>query len=103
VGLRVLCFFHSPMSAPPSDLSHALQDLLDELDRLILVGDAGRRRRGIATLSVETLRYLRIGAAGVASGTAAPESLRGIGRTLSEGALPGAPILSCAARVEGLL
>lgn len=93
----------STHSAHSPELHRALEDALSELDRLILVGDQGRRRRGVTTLSVETLRYTRLRVASVLTAEAPTETLRGVRAVLREGMVETAPLLDHAARLEALL
>ncbi len=86
-----------------AELVDQVQALVSEIDRLLFIGDAGRQRRGLRTLSVETLRYLRAAAAQVAAGERAPEALRGVAGTLEPGCAPDAPLLSLARAVEAML
>ena len=91
------------MPAPHSpELLTALDATLTELDRLILIGDQGRRRRGLTTLSVETLRYTRLKVAAVLAAEADKDTLRGVHATLREGMQDTAPLLGHAARLEAL-
>lgn len=87
----------------PSELQAALEALLDELDRLMLVGEPGRRRRGVTSLSVENLRYLRMAVARVLAGDTRPDELRGASQNLADGLTDSAPLRSAVQRVEALL
>jgi hypothetical protein len=86
-----------------TELVAALEGLVSEVDRLLFIGEAGRRQRGLRALSVEALRYLRAGAAQVVAGEAGAETLRGVARTVAEACAPDAPIVELANRVESLL
>ena len=86
-----------------AELSSALSALLDELDRLMLVGASGRQRRGAGLLSVETLRYARIDVANVLTDAAPASSLRGFASKLGVGLAPDAPLRTAADRVEAAL
>ena len=90
------------MSASPA-LLPALQSLLDELDRLMLVGQQGRQRRGAGLLSVETLRYARQDVAKVLAGESPAAALRGLTQKLGDGLLPTAPLRNLADGLEALL
>jgi hypothetical protein len=85
------------------ELSHCLETLIEELDRLILIGATGRQRRGVTSAPVEVLRYLRQGAAAVATGAAAPESLRELLAQAEAGCLPESPLARHLDRLRALL
>lgn len=86
-----------------ADLSQCLEGMIEELDRLILIGATGRQKRGVTSTPVEVLRYLRQGAAAVATGTAAPGSLRELLVQADAGCLPEAPLAQHLARLRALL
>jgi len=85
------------------DLSQCLEAVIEELDRLILIGATGRQKRGVTSAPVEVLRYLRQGAAAVATGSAAPGSLRELLVQAAGGCLPEAPLARHLARLQALL
>lgn len=84
-------------------LTSALEELVDEIDRLSLVGEQRRQERGAQGLSTETLRYARAGVVQAATGAAAPETLREVTRALTDGCAEDAPLAVRARRVDQLL